>query len=199
MEQMYLYVALVGVGLILFALTRSRSRTDLAVAPAVPPQPAAPSSVDQELKEALEAFMNELEQDNNRLLDSFGALQAEYKQTIADQQAVIRQLESRLAAAEQQIADADHRLTDMFALVQTLEAGARSESPESPLELHIDEEEADTLAAEPSLPSFAFNEKYARVVELHRAGQNSEQIARETGIGLGEIQLVIDLAKREEN
>lgn len=45
-------------------------------------------------------------------------------------------------------------------------------------------------------PALVFNEHYSRVVEMDREGRTPEQISKETGIGLGEVQTVLNLAKQ---
>jgi len=42
-----------------------------------------------------------------------------------------------------------------------------------------------------------YSGKYARVVAMSREGVSMEQIARSTGIGVGEVEVVVGLAKRE--
>ncbi len=171
MNQLYLYVALIGVGIVLFALTRSKK-------PAIPDgihRPQQSIAVDHGLKETLDEFMNELERDNARLVDSFAKLQNDYKQKFSNQQQVIQDLQVRMSEMEsmivQQVSAVDR---ESERVIQTSEAPA------------------------PAL-GFAFNEKYAKVVELSNQGLTAEQIARSTDIGMGEIQLVLGLAKREDN
>lgn len=167
MDQLYLYVALIGIGFVLFALTRTKAQT-VSQATGTPQQ-------ERELKAALDEFMNGLEEENARLLDSFTRLQVEYKQQFGTQQQQIEALTERVAELES-------RLTD----VET--------QPSSP---PVSEPKVST--APTAVSGFAFNEKYARVAELIRQGQTPEQIARFTGIGIGEIQMVIGLSEREES
>ncbi|HEU4965117.1 MAG TPA: hypothetical protein VFV52_14915 [Bacilli bacterium] len=217
MEQLYLYVALVGVALVLYGLTRTRSKSEPNQPTVAPIRPtSAPLSDDQELKEALEAFMNELETDNARLLDSFGKLQVEYKQTIAEQTRTIHDLEARLYQAEQKLTDTTAQLQVLQEQVDTLERGTTTDllnaEEEAALQVtqfggadvqaestDMSEQEGANRSQDSPPPAFAFSDKYARVVELSQQGLEPEQIARETGIGLGEITLVLGLARREES
>lgn len=45
-------------------------------------------------------------------------------------------------------------------------------------------------------PALIFNEHYSRVVAMDREGRTPEQIAKETGIGLGEIQTVLNMVRQ---
>jgi flagellar motility protein MotE (MotC chaperone) len=172
MNQMYLYVALVGVAFVLYALTRNGKQAGgQAQAPAL--ESAVLSGVDQgDIKQTLDEFMNELEKDNARLLESFTQLQIEYKRQLAEQQEQIQSLERRLALLEKRAEEA---------MPPQAEVASVPVSPEP----------------EPPQAGFAFNEKYAKVVELSNQGMSAEQIAKLTEIGLGEIHLVLGLAKRE--
>ena len=168
MNQLYLYVALIGIGFVLFALTRTKAKTVSQAA-------SHPQSQERELKAALDEFMNGLDEENARLLDSFTRLQIEYKQRIGEQQGQIEALSERVAELESRLADVEQQ------------------PPSRP----VPELAAPPVAA--AVTGFAFNEKYARVAELIKQGQTPEQIARFTGIGIGEIQMVIGLSEREES
>lgn len=167
-NQLYLYVALIAVGIVLFALTRPKH----SAVPAVVPQQRQ-TAIDHGLKETLDEFMNELERDNARLMDSFVNLQNDYKQKLTNQQQIIRDLQLRMSQLESMITE--HVAT----------SEKKSSVPESLLQV--------------TPPGFIFNEKYAKVVELSRQGLTAEQIARATDIGMGEIQMVLGLAKREDS
>lgn len=179
MDHLYLYVALIGVVLVLFALTRNGKRvppsTDVA---STATASLAQATLERELHATLETFMNELERENAHLLQTLSQLQQESQQQFTQQQDMFRALEQRVEHLES-------RLEEQALLLETETAEISAQSPEPEVE-------------EPSKPAFAFNEKYARVVELSRQGQTAEQIARETGIGLGEIHFVLGLAKRED-
>ena len=183
MNQIYLYVALVGVVLVLFALTRSNKG---AAPVAAPTMTAGGGMSDLELKKTLDEFMQELDKENVQMLDSFTNLQIEIRQKLDEQQQTIQALELRLST----LADRQDQLEKQVAEQQTALMESAALEPER--------------LAEPAAPSpqaasaFAFNEKYAKVVELSRQGMTADQIARETDIGIGEIQLVLDLARREE-
>jgi hypothetical protein len=166
-NQLYLYVLLIGVGIVLFALTRPKNSS--APVAVTQQQPA----LDHGLRETLDEFMNELERDNARMVDSFVKLQSDYKQKLSTQQQVIQELQSRMSQLEAKIAEQQP---------VKMEQPAHATQPEDVVPL-----------------GFMFNEKYAKVVELSQKGLTPEQIAKATDIGMGEIQMVLGLAKREGN
>ncbi|MFD2171329.1 DUF6115 domain-containing protein [Tumebacillus lipolyticus] len=184
MNQLYLYVALIGVALVLFALTRTKQM------PLPQTQPPANSQVvaDQEMKELIESFMNDLERDHHTLLEKFTQLSIEQKQRAAEREDSIRSLEARVEELEAMLAASAgakavpaQGVPHLQAVVPPLAAtsSSRTEGQER--------------------PAFTANDKYAPVLDFARHGYTPEQIARETGIGIGEIMLVIELAKRGED
>lgn len=183
MNQLYLYVAMVGVLIVLFALTRKPAP---AAAVAAPANQSVSSAVDQELKSAFDEFMNEIERENGRVLQSFNALEQATQKQLADQLHTIRELEVRVEELQGQVAAA--LLHPSMIMPAEQDALLQTEQPDVPAE-----EQPATKA-----PAFMLNEKYANVVLLASLGRSQQEIARETGIGIGEIQLVLGLMKREE-
>ena len=183
MNQIYLYIALVGVVLVLFALTRSNKGAASAAASTMP---AGGGLSDLELKQTLDEFMQELDKENVQMIESFTNLQIEIRQKFDEQQQVIQGLERQLSA----LADRQDHLEKQAAEQQVALSESAASEPEGLAEPDAPSQQAAS--------SFAFNEKYAKVVELSRQGMTADQIARETEIGIGEIQLVLDLARREE-
>ncbi|PWK12683.1 hypothetical protein [Tumebacillus permanentifrigoris] len=172
MNQLYLYVALAGVAIVLFALTRAKSASSAGSSVVATPTGIS-TAVDQEMKDTFDEFMNEIERENNRIHDTFAVLQRETREKLAGQQDVVHALELRVQELQQQVVELRHRPIPAVA-------------------------EAVLESAEPKAPGFLLNEKYIKVVELSDGGLTPPQIARETGIGIGEIQLVLGLVKREE-
>lgn len=190
LNQLYLYVALIGLALVLYALTRTKGTSKAPVPERT--APAAAPAVDQELKDLLDDFMNELERDNVKLIDGFTKLQIEHKEQIASQNKIIRALEKRIVELEAKLADAPEPI-----LQPLIEAPVAVEAAvEATSEPAVAAEEAMLEAT--AKPAFVMHEKYAQVLALSRQGFAPEQIARETGIGVGEILLVVGLAKRGE-
>jgi hypothetical protein len=55
----------------------------------------------------------------------------------------------------------------------------------------------EKLVEEEATPAIVFNEHYSRVVVMAKEGRTPEQISKATGIGLGEIQMILSLIKQE--
>ncbi|MGZ4162411.1 MAG: DUF6115 domain-containing protein [Tumebacillaceae bacterium] len=185
MNHLYLYVALIGVVLVLFAFTRNGKNASANQASAVQQQ-GVQAMLEREVKATLDEFVSEMERENAHLLQTIAQLRSDSKQELQAQQELIQTLEKRVTHLEIQVSEQALLLDQVsFHHVTAVE--------QAPL----DEEEV-VVPQTQQKPAFAFNEKYAKVVELSRQGLTSEQIARETDIGLGEIHFVLGLAKQEE-
>jgi flagellar motility protein MotE (MotC chaperone) len=188
MNHLYLYVALIGVVLVLFALTRNGKNASANLASPVVPQAVGQAMLEREVKATLDEFISDFERENAHLLQTFAQLRNDSDQQLQSQQELIQALEQRVAHLEAKVEE------QAVQLVQT-NASALHSQPEAATEAASE----PTLLLEPLKPAFAFNEKYAKVVELSRQGRTTEQIARETEIGLGEIHFVLGLVKQEES
>ncbi|MGZ4133791.1 MAG: DUF6115 domain-containing protein [Tumebacillaceae bacterium] len=184
MNHLYLYVALIGVVLVLFAFTRNGKNASANQASAVQQQ-GVQAMLEREVKATLDEFVSEMERENAHLLQTIAQLRSDSKQELQAQQELIQTLEKRVTHLEIQVSEQALLLDQVSFHHVTLEQAPR------------DEEEV-VVPQTQQKPAFAFNEKYAKVVELSRQGLTSEQIARETDIGLGEIHFVLGLAKQEE-
>jgi len=61
------------------------------------------------------------------------------------------------------------------------------------------EPEPDEAQAEPDSPPNTIRGRYAELLGLHEGGKSVEQIAKAFGMNKGEVQLILQLARREES
>lgn len=188
MDHLYLYVALIGFVLVLFALTRNGKKTAQATS-SVQAQTVGQSMLEKEVKATLDEFISDFEREQTQLLQTIAELRQDSVQQLHDQQALMQQLEQRLAHLEAKVEEQALQLADVQA------SGWQTVQPE----VSTDDAQEHALSPEPPKSTFAFTDKYAKVVELYRQGLTAEQIARETEIGLGEIHFVLGLVKQEES
>jgi flagellar motility protein MotE (MotC chaperone) len=188
MNHLYLYVALIGVVLVLFALTRNGKKSAPATI-SVPTQPVGQSMLERDVKATLDEFIGHFEREQTQLLQTIDEARQDSVQQLQAQQELIQRLEQRVAHLEAKVEEQALQLVDVQETAgQNVQTEALTDDVQVP-------------ALSPELPksTFAFNEKYAKVVELYRQGLTAEQIARETEIGLGEIHFVLGLVKQEES
>ncbi|WP_018132533.1 hypothetical protein [Effusibacillus pohliae] len=148
-SKLFLFITLCGIGIVLYAAVKGK--------------PDAVGASHRELEASLQAFMDELEKENQYLIDTIEKLQSELQSEINLNRRRIEQLEAKIAEFQ-------------------LQGGTdRGRSVPQPLE---------------AMPALVFNEHYSRVVTMIKEGRAPEQIAKDTGIGLGEIQMICNLIKQ---
>ncbi|GAX90551.1 DUF6115 domain-containing protein [Effusibacillus lacus] len=145
--KMFLFVSLLGIAAILYAVVKGKPD-------------AAGISRDKELETSLQAFMDELERENEYLIQTIKQLQTDLQNETAENRERIAELEARVDQLEQ-----------------------KSKSRK-------------TTKKTETTPAIVFNEHYSRVVTMLREGRSPEQIAKDTGIGMGEIQMITSLIKQ---
>lgn len=141
--QLFLFVMTLGIGTILYAATRMKGET----------------ASDKELEQTIQAFMDELEEENETLLQTI----KEMKEELSRESDLNRnRIESLEVQFNQMIRQIDGQTTSEMEVSSAL----------------------------------IFNEYYSRVVAMDREGRSPEQISKETGIGIGEIQVVLNLVRQ---
>jgi len=164
------YVLLLGAFIVVFGLTRPRSKQD--------EQPAK-STLNMEI--ALEQFMENMESDNRELVDL-----VKHSQEDNARQLALR--EKRIADLEHRCAELETKLQQTIARSTAIAAGMAA-SPQAVVPQPEEE-------AEPRRPSI--RDRYAELFELYDQGKSIDIVARKLEMNKGEVQLIIQLAKQEE-
>ena len=161
----------------------------------------------QEMESTLEHYMTEIEQENDALIQRVAELKGEA--TAADQRLLsqLQELQQRLDQLEQQkvrttetvlSAPVDNVLgqTSDGLQAQKLLENVREDANQQPgsatAESQVKEENV-----EPQRESI--KDRYKELFRLHDNGKSMDAIAKQTGIQLGEVQLILQLADREDN
>ncbi|CAI6032393.1 hypothetical protein PAECIP112173_00686 [Paenibacillus sp. JJ-100] len=161
----------------------------------------------QEMESTLEHYMTEIEQENDALIQRVAELKGEA--TAADQrlQSQLQELQQRLDQLEQQkvrttetvlSAPVDSVLgyTSDGLQAQRLLENIRADANQQP-ESATSESQVKEENIEPQRESI--KDRYKELFRLHDNGKSMDAIAKQTGIQLGEVQLILQLADREEN
>lgn len=81
--------------------------------------------------------------------------------------------------------------------IETEKNRERIEELEEKLEQLSQKSKSKKSAKKPeATPAIVFNEHYSRVVMMAKEGRTSAQISKDTGIGMGEIQMILSLVKQ---
>jgi len=163
MEQPILLLLAAGLLIVIAAVLWMRKPRSAAQPE---PQPLPGKLWEQpQIEAAVQRFVSEIKQENQRVIDRFQQTQAQLMQELNQLQQRVQQLEQQMAAVTQQL------------------AARPAEQGKQPA--------ADPAAEEDAL---RLRNRYKRVFELQREGLSSEEIAKRLGAGRGEIELILSLA-----
>jgi DNA-binding NarL/FixJ family response regulator len=135
----------------------------------------------KEIEDTMEHFANEIEEENNQLLHSVAQIKS-------DHQLQINRLISKVEQLEKQN-------YDLSTEIKTIVLTKLNESikPQLPVET------VDKPVTEKTNPSsMQMKERYSELFHLHEQGKAVEYIAKKLNLNKGEVQLIIQLAKQEE-
>lgn len=152
---------------------------------------------------AYEQLLEELETENRELLDAVAKFKQEQDQTIQSMVKQIGDLQRRMQEMAEEQTAANLMPTTAVTHVPATEADAASAIAE---QSQADQPASPPMTAQQQVPSItetvslptSINERYAGLLSLYRKGKSIEQIAKSSGMNKGEVQLILQLARREE-
>lgn len=177
-------------------------------------QAAAPKAeMARELEATLEQYMAEIENENQELIDMVAKMKQDLTSKQLAQQEQIAELRQRLGGAEAYAKQTEARLELVEQNLKEKPIHAASSGPvDAPLVIQPQLEaavaaESDHLPAEPApepdepeLPQQDLvRDRYPELFELYDKGKSIDMIAKATGLQRGEVQLILQLAKKEES
>lgn len=159
----------------------------------------------QEMESTLEHYMTEIENDNDALIQRVAEMKGEA--TAADQrmQLQLQELQQRLDQLEQSkkneavASPVPHSGNVSVQSSEGLQAQAlvksvQAEAAQQALEADQQTSEVESLPERESI-----KDRYAELFNLHAEGKSMDAISKQTGIQRGEVQLILQLAEREES
>ncbi|WP_274361454.1 DUF6115 domain-containing protein [Paenibacillus thermotolerans] len=166
------------------------------------PKPAPRRTVDEEVLDTVEdtlaTFVEELEQENKEFARMVGQLKREHEKQTSTLMNRIEFLERKTAMLTEQMPSvAKASALPVVDLIKSepLEEPARGDAAaESAEQASVD---LEAPAPESDKPA-TVKSRYKEVFDLYGQGKSIEFIAKKLGTNKGEIQLIIQLAKREE-
>ncbi|WP_145329794.1 hypothetical protein [Paenibacillus xylanexedens] len=158
----------------------------------------------QEMESTLEHYMTEIEQDNDALIQRVAELKGEATAADHRMQSQLKELQQRLDQLEQQKGKTNELTTAENITVQRsegLQARSLMDSvrAETNQEVVSASELQDNPAQEEEQKRESIKDRYTELFRLHDEGKSMDAISRQTGIQLGEVQLILQLAEREES
>ncbi|GGH59651.1 hypothetical protein GCM10008014_33460 [Paenibacillus silvae] len=160
----------------------------------------------QEMESTLEHYMTEIEQDNDALIQRVAELKGEAAATDQRMMSQLQELQQRLDQLEREKArmpEPDQSPAMIVNARQTAE-GLQAQGLMDSVKAEADQQATATSdlqveqeSQEPRRESI--KDRYTELFRLHDEGKSMDAIAKQTGIQLGEVQLILQLAEREES
>lgn len=138
------------------------------------------------VEESIELFMSEMEQENEELIRLIASMKKEQEQHNAKLFLSINQLENHNAELEVRLMQAIER-------IQSMEANF---SPSIPV---VNDGSVSSVKDDkPELLTLNIRERYKEIFELQSQGKAMDYIAKKMSMNKGELQLIFQLAKQED-
>ncbi|MBB6019374.1 DNA-binding NarL/FixJ family response regulator [Paenibacillus sp. JGP012] len=160
----------------------------------------------QEMESTLEHYMTEIEQDNDALIQRVAELKGEAAATDQRMMSQLQELQQRLDQLEREKArmpEPDQSPAMIVNARQTAE-GLQAQGLMDSVKAEADQQATATSdlqveqeSQEPRRESI--KDRYTELFRLHDEGKSMDAIAKQTGIQLGEVQLILQLAEQEES
>ncbi|GGA39518.1 hypothetical protein GCM10010917_25960 [Paenibacillus physcomitrellae] len=157
------------------------------------------------VEETLEQFMAEMERDNEEIIGLIADMKQETLSKQMSQQELITELRQRLQAYERQNLMLETRLEQLekSALVTNTNAGRDvnvnemlTPAVQADAAPHVEQQPLES-STETEQPLPTVRERYPELFELYDEGKSIDTVAKATGMARGEVQLILQLAKRE--
>jgi DNA-binding NarL/FixJ family response regulator len=135
----------------------------------------------KEIEDTMEHFASEIEEENNQLIQSVAQIKSDHEQQM-----------NRLFAKVDQLEKQNY---DLSSEIKSIVMNKLHEQNKQPSIAHR-EEVVPEIIKEPS--PMQMKERYSELFLLHEQGKAIEYIAKKLNLNKGEVQLIIQLAKQEE-
>ncbi|MEK5164945.1 hypothetical protein NYE69_21745 [Paenibacillus sp. FSL R5-0527] len=200
----WFYVVLLGVAALVYALLLPGRQASS------PKNDAA-----KEMEATLEQYMSEIERENQELIDLVSQMKQEFASKQLAQQEQTAELRKRLSDVEFSARQSEARLESLAASVgENVSAVSVPAAAAAEASLTIASAAVSGQASEPAAlaagpapePASAPEDdgdhvrgRYPELFDLYEKGKSIDMIAKSTGLQRGEVQLILQLAKKEES
>lgn len=163
----------------------------------ITPRKAAPNdeqaSTVRNMETALEQFMENMEADNREMVELVTSSQKEAKQQAQEREERINQLEQRCNELQQSLSEQAKAQQPVAAFQSAQRPVVVSNSEEIESQISVLEPEAVDPPRSATIRS-----RYTELFTLHDSGKSVEAIAKRMNMNKGEVQLILQLSKQEE-
>ncbi|EXX91274.1 hypothetical protein BG53_11805 [Paenibacillus darwinianus] len=154
---------------------------------------AGPASNAEGMQTALEQFMENMEADNRELIETVTRAQLQQRQYNAERDERLASLERRIIELEGKLSRFEARTEERLDQVRNaaVTSGAAVAAKHPTAGGPYKEEDVEAVAP-------PIRERYAELFDMHNQGKSIEAIAKKVGMNKGEVMLILQLAKQEE-
>ncbi|MEK3943093.1 hypothetical protein NSQ91_19390 [Paenibacillus sp. FSL R7-0048] len=190
--QPWVYIVLVGVAAILYAL----------LLPARVKEGKANQQSLKDTEAALELYMADIERENEELVQLVSSIKQQSQTNHNVLQGQVNELQSQVVELQNSSLKLEARVAEeeksLKELAVSVEQGSKvkvgvNEDPSLPAEM------SSVSPDVKAKPISSIKLRYPRLFELHEQGKSIDSIAKTAGLQRGEVQLILQLAKQEES
>ncbi|TFE24401.1 hypothetical protein [Cohnella luojiensis] len=154
-----------------------------------------------ESEAAYTQLLEDLETENRELFDAVAKFKREQDETVDKLGRRIVDMEQQMKMWTEQAVSVSVP-TEIQSGLQAPAVEALSQSPLPYVAVSLETEAAemgnDLVAGEIDVPPTTIRGRYPELLEMHDKGRSVEQIAKAMGMNKGEVQLILQLVRREE-
>jgi predicted transcriptional regulator len=171
MDQPWMYIVLLGLVCIVISFFAPRSVSN------------DKTNMVKEIEDTMEHFANEIEEENNLLLQTVAQIKTDHELQM-----------NRISLKVEQLERQNYDLSSEIKSIVLNKFHEQSKMQSSTIEVAIEEAVPEKAKESP----MQMKERYQELFQLHEQGKAIEYIAKKLNLNKGEVQLIIQLAKQEE-
>ncbi|AOK92393.1 hypothetical protein [Paenibacillus polymyxa] len=208
MDQPWIYIVLLGAAAVVYAWLLPKRQ----------PGRGTEEAVVQKVEATLEQYMADIENDNDELIELVSGMKQEHTVKQAALQEQVAELRNRIVELERQAMFAtvsmqtepvskeiqhtvtSHQVAVAYGQFQSPQPGVSAQEGYSDSEAPLVTMEEQTVLqdAETEQEVESIRDRYQELFALHEQGKSLDYIAKQSGIQRGEVQLILQLAERED-
>ncbi|WP_431089391.1 DUF6115 domain-containing protein [Paenibacillus sp. 8b26] len=205
MDQPWIYIVLLGAAAVVYAWLLPKRQSGRGTEEVVV----------QKVEATLEQYMADIENDNDELIELVSGIKQEHAVKQASLQEQVAELRNRIVELERQAALASvstqsvsgsevlhtgtpHQVVAAYGQFRNTQSAIPMQAEQSDTSIVAVEEQAPLQEAEPEAQQESIRERYQELFSLYEQGKSVDYIAKQSGIQRGEVQLILQLAERED-
>jgi DNA-binding NarL/FixJ family response regulator len=171
MDQLWLYIVLLGLVCMVVSFFAPRAVSNDKV------------NMVKEIEDTMEHFANEIEEENNQLLQTVAQIKTDHELQMHRIMLKVEQLEKQ-----------NYELSSEIKTIVLNKFHEQNKMQSSSIQVAVEEVVPEKVKESP----MQIKERYPELFQLHEQGKAVEYIAKKLNLNKGEVQLIIQLAKQEE-